>query len=188
MRGMHWAIALVGAWYVLCRCDIIWLQGFKVKDREDAMNAADFLKALTTRIEKLISSPAHALDPRIQRIRDRWNGTLSELDGKRAGNIAHSVGKRDISICIRDPDGTLADENAAMFVVIHELAHVASRSIGHTDEFWDAMRFLLELGEYTGAYNYTDHDREHTMLCGKKLGSNPMTCVKENTCKSSLIA
>ena len=31
-----------------------------------------------------------------------------------------------------------------MFVALHELAHVMSSSIGHTEEFWDNFRYLLK--------------------------------------------
>ena len=31
-----------------------------------------------------------------------------------------------------------------MFVAIHELAHIASETIGHNDEFWNNFKFLLD--------------------------------------------
>ena len=31
-----------------------------------------------------------------------------------------------------------------MFVAIHELSHVMTKSIGHKQEFWDNFKFLLE--------------------------------------------
>ena len=38
----------------------------------------------------------------------------------------------------------LIDENTLTFVAIHELAHIATKSIGHNDEFWNNFKFLLE--------------------------------------------
>lgn len=192
-RLIFWVLVLGLAWNILHRCDIIWQRAlssersYRVRNIRDANHAAEHLERLTRRIEKLLDSPVYAQDGRIKRIRARWNGTLTELDGEKAGNIAHSLGKRSISICIRDPDGSLSNENACMFVVLHELAHIATPSIGHTKEFWDNMKFLLEMAEITGVYHYKDHDREHVTLCGKTLGSNPMTCIKDKTCHSMLI-
>ena len=193
---MRWAL-LAGvvciAWMLLCRCDVIWqrarssTRSYQVRNVKDAESAADQLERLTQRVEKILGSGGHPhSDPRITRIRTRWNGTLAELDGQRAGNIAHSVGKRAISICIRDPNGALADDNACMFVIIHELAHIATHSIGHTPEFWLNMKYLLEVAEHARAYTYTDHDRDHVMLCGRVLGTSPLTCVKEGSCKSAM--
>jgi len=193
MRSVLFAVAAIFAWYVMCRCDLIWQRApssdrsYRVRHLGDSREAASLLDRLSRRVERLIGDSANADDPRIQRIRSRWNGTLTELDGRRAGAIAHSIGKRSISVCIRNPDGTLCDEDSAFFVVIHEMAHIANSTLGHDQSFWDAMRFLLELGEYTGVYHYKDHDVEHVTLCGKKLGTNPMTCVKDGSCSPSVV-
>ena len=36
--------------------------------------------------------------------------------------------------------GNMIDENTLMFVALHELSHIASESIGHTDEFWENFK------------------------------------------------
>ena len=37
----------------------------------------------------------------------------------------------------------LIDPNTLMYVAIHELAHISSKSVGHTEEFWKNFRTLL---------------------------------------------
>ena len=37
----------------------------------------------------------------------------------------------------------LIDEHTLMFVSIHELSHVMTKSIGHKQEFWDNFKYLL---------------------------------------------
>ena len=46
----------------------------------------------------------------------------------------------------------LIDENTLMFVALHELSHVASKSIGHTDEFWNNFKFLIKEAETINIY------------------------------------
>ena len=43
--------------------------------------------------------------------------------------------------------GYLVDLNTLTYVALHELAHVMSESIGHTEEFWQNYKFLLEVAE-----------------------------------------
>ena len=42
--------------------------------------------------------------------------------------------------------------NTLVFVAIHELGHVMSVSVGHTDEFWNNMRYLLKHAIEQGIY------------------------------------
>ena len=39
-----------------------------------------------------------------------------------------------------------------MFVTIHELAHVMTKSIGHKTEFWDNFKFLLQEAKDSGIH------------------------------------
>ena len=62
-----------------------------------------------------------------------------------------------------------------MFVAIHELAHLMSKSIGHTAEFWDNMRFLLEKGISTGLYNHIDFGKHpEDYFVGIKITDTPL--------------
>ena len=51
---------------------------------------------------------------------------------------------------------------------LHELAHVMSISYGHTTEFYDNFRFLLE---HSKNYNFIDYDYLHfsNYYCGINL-------------------
>ena len=42
---------------------------------------------------------------------------------------------------ILEDENKLIDENTLMFVALHELAHIATESIGHTKEFWANFKF-----------------------------------------------
>ena len=51
-----------------------------------------------------------------------------------------------------------------MFVALHELSHVASKSIGHTDEFWDNFKFILIESEKIGIYKPIDYKNKNRIL------------------------
>lgn len=160
---------------------------FYVKNLVDARRAADHLEELEQRMVEFVARAREVVpnDERILRIRDRWNGVLSEVEDARE-NVAYSLGKTTIHVCVREKNGGLADYNSAIFVLLHELAHVATVSYGHTNLFWKNMRFLLELAEYLGFYKYVDHRDGPAMLCGRDLGPSPLACVRANTCQSEL--
>ena len=161
---------------------------YRVKPLPDCGMAANRLGELESMLRRFLAA-AELLapgDPRLQNIADRWNGTLAETPG--GSDIAYSIGKDSVYVCVRGASGQLDDINTCMFVLLHEIAHIATDSWGHTDDFWDNMKFLLELAEKTGTYTYQDFDASHVTYCGRKLGGSPLKCVKEGTCASTLPA
>ena len=161
-------------------------KAYLVKNLPHSQAAADRLATMELRVRDFLHK-AEALapgDPRLHNIRMKWNGTLAETQVDK--DVAYSIGKNAISVCVRSPDGQLDSENTAMYVLLHELAHVASDKYGHTDRFWLNMKFLLELAERTGAYTYEDFENTETSYCGLPLKSSLLSCVKKATCKSEL--
>ncbi|HAF76958.1 MAG TPA: hypothetical protein DCG42_06505 [Maribacter sp.] len=61
-----------------------------------------------------------------------------------------------------------------MFVALHELAHIASKSIGHTKEFWDNFKFILQNAVKIKIYNPVDYKKENKNYCGMKITDNPL--------------
>jgi hypothetical protein len=127
--------------------------------------------------------------PKFRRIRKRWNGKLYEtaVEDHPEEALAYSVDKgRAIHICVIDSNGRLANTNAMLFVAIHELAHVAETTYGHGPSFFETMKYLLEVADKVGVYHYQDHNSSFVSVCGRRLGHNPITCVKQKQCKSTL--
>lgn len=183
---------LVAVYLILRKDPMVWVknsagEAYYVKNLPNAKEAADHLHRLQQHVHEFLKK-AGEVDPydhRLKRIVDRWDGTLSEVEDVK-DNIAYSLGKTTLHICVREKDGSLASINSCMFVMMHELGHIATVSYGHTTEFWRNMRYLLEMGQYTGHYEFVDHDDIPVMLCGKYLGPSPMSCVIKNTCQSEL--
>ena len=69
--------------------------------------------------------------------------------------------------------GSLIDSNTLTFVALHELAHVATESIGHTEEFWDNFKFLLIEAKKIGLYDPVDYSKDPQRYCGMDITDNP---------------
>jgi hypothetical protein len=78
-------------------------------------------------------------------------------------------------LCIRDKDENknLHEHNLLMFVVIHELAHIMSKSIGHNNEFYNNFKFLLNEASTLGIYYPIDFKKNPEQYCGIEVNSNP---------------
>lgn len=95
---------------------------------------------------------------------------------KNNGDTSYTLDKEEIYVCIRDPKNSNIHEfNDILFVCIHELAHVGSKSIGHTDEFWKNFEILLKFCIKKGYYKNTNYCKNPVSYCGIKIDSSP-TC------------
>ena len=152
----------------------------------DSKKAARMLHLLSQRLQRFIDEARDLVpdDERIRNLQSRWSGTLTET--WKGDEIAYSLNKRNIHICIRSPTGIIEDVETAMYVLLHEAAHVATNTYGHTPEYWTNFRFLLEWAEKLGVYKYRDFTEIQTTYCGHQLGRNVMQCVKKQQCQSLL--
>ena len=74
--------------------------------------------------------------------------------------------------------GKLIDLNTLTFVAIHELAHIATKSIGHTPEFWKNFKFLLVQAEKIDVYEPVDYKNNPATYCDMVISDNPYFDVK----------
>jgi hypothetical protein len=112
----------------------------------------------------------------VKRLLDKFEPEKLTENIPGSSHVAYSVNKgSELSICLRKK-GTNAfiDTNTVRFVAIHELAHVMSKSTGHTDEFWDNMKFLLEKAMSAGLYVATDYKERPVDYCGIQITSTPL--------------
>lgn len=103
---------------------------------------------------------------------DRWklicnkNAIITGTD-KRSGIVGSNVNKGyEIYICI---DGE--DIESAMYVFLHELAHLTVTEYDHTQKFWDNFRDLRSICTSLGVYSPV----QSQMYCGEKVGEKPST-------------
>ena len=113
----------------------------------------------------------------LTRLQQRFNpDNLSESTPDKK-YTSYSVNKGEkIVFCLRSKDEreTLVRENIMMFVALHELSHVMTKSVGHTEEFWNNFRFLLKVAINQGLYqniNYNDTPKDY---CGTTITDTPL--------------
>ena len=66
------------------------------------------------------------------------------------------------------------DINTMMFVVLHEMGHLSSESIGHTDEFWENFKWILEESINIGIYIKQEFNKKPIEYCGMSITSSPL--------------
>ena len=90
---------------------------------------------------------------------------------------SYSVNKgEEIVFCIRARDGTdsLEDVNMLTFVALHELSHIMTLSIGHTEEFWDNFRFILKDAMEINVYQEINFLESPKSYCGTMITNSPL--------------
>ena len=81
--------------------------------------------------------------------KSRLNYALSNLVQSTPDSkyTSYSVNKGEkVVLCLRSRNSKeeLVDENILMFVALHEMGHICTKSIGHTEEFWTNFKWLLQ--------------------------------------------
>ena len=150
---------------------------YKVQDRDDKEEAAKRLHRLNFKIIQMINylSEKDADNEGVKRLKNRYrHDILSELH-KGSDNTSYSVNKGEkLVICLRSKDDySFQDENTIFFVVLHELAHIMTESIGHNEEFWNNFSYLLKHCIDIKLYKYQDFNNNPKPYCGIEITDTP---------------
>lgn len=170
------------AWYGLKNASML-PEAFR-SDRED--DHADLRAALVKRMNVLLTylKERQPNDPRVRRLLAAWAREVRSLSRKN-NQAGKTIDKSIVYICLLDAEGKPQDENTAFFVLIHELAHVATDTYGHTPEFWNNMRFLLHHAIKAGVYRFEDYGANPKSYCGQPITGNPYQCVRQGRCDAN---
>jgi hypothetical protein len=148
---------------------------YVVRDIPDKPDAADLLadinKTVTAFIARLVDD--HPGDARVRRIKRRFNPNNVSEGSHRTGYTSYSQNKGEkIVVCLRQTDDSFVAKNELMYVVIHELGHLSTDDVGHTDEFWDNFRWLVHKAIRYGMYKHVDYATHPSPYCGIDISSN----------------
>ena len=146
-----------------------------VRDLPNAIEAANKLSMINEKIMLLIDHLDES-EENVKRLKKNYTPESLSENTKDSIHTSYSLNKGEkISLCLREKsdDVIFEDDNTIMFVVIHELAHLMSESVGHTNEFWDNMRYLLEEARKLGIYKVVDYKKENVEYCGMYIKSTP---------------
>ena len=152
---------------------------YLVRKLPDNKRAADLLANIRIKLVKLCDylEMEHSENKDVYRLVKRFNSDNITESAPTEKYTSYSVNKgQKIVFCLRSRDEKqkLVDENIMMFVALHELAHIMTKSVGHTDEFWDNFRYLLKKAIKIGVYKEVDFDKKPVDYCGTKITNSPL--------------
>eukprot|EP00877_Chromochloris_zofingiensis_P014453 jgi/Chrzof1/9261/UNPLg00228.t1 len=148
---------------------------YLVRKLPDSQQAADMLANINQMIQSLIRHlvAKYPGKPEVLRLYERYDPDAVSEGGHEDGYTSYTVDKGvKLVICIRNKDNTFADQNTIRYVVQHELAHLSASEIGHTKEFWDIFKFILQEAVSIGLYMPKDYKAEPQEYCGITISSS----------------
>ena len=151
---------------------------YHVQNLADNKEAADILSGISKQCSSLVENlaikyPEYAYVIRLQKKFNPENMREAE-DSK--GQTSYTINKGEMMhLCLRhkNDDKSLHDHNLLMFVTIHELAHIMSKSIGHNQEFYKNFKFLLTEAVEAGIYSPVNFQNNPVNYCGVNVTNNP---------------
>ena len=149
---------------------------YLVKVNENSKEVADKLALMNQKFLKIIEIAQDEFpnDPRVEFLKKNYDPSQLSESTKDEKYTSYSINKEKILFCLiaRDENGALIDDNTLTYVGVHELAHLATDEIGHTDTYWDNFKWLLTLARENGLYLYEDYSINPKPYCGIKISSN----------------
>jgi hypothetical protein len=152
---------------------------YMVQSLPDKQKAADMIAEVRKNVELLQTHLEKTApdDKRTKNIAVNFSGDrLSEAPANNK-HTSYSINKGEkIVLCLRSKDvkKELVDMNTMMFVTLHEVGHLATESVGHTPEFWDNFRWILDESINIGIYKHVDYADKPQEYCGMNIVSNPL--------------
>ena len=150
-----------------------------VRDRSKLHLAADRLATINTKMNTLVAHVGEKYPEKenVKRLVKGYNPKKIYETLPTSEYTAYSENKGEkLAFCLdteKNSQGRLIDINTLMYVALHELSHIASKSIGHTDEFWENFKFLITEAKEIGVYNPVDYKKEPARYCGMNITDNP---------------
>ena len=145
---------------------------YSVLDEQRNQDVADALAEINKRVGLL----AEAIqDPIVkQALKSKYSYKIISEAVRAEGMTSYTINKKNIHVCVRSPKDLekVYDINTLMYVVIHELAHLIAKGIGHEDEFRSLFRHLLKEAVVSGVYTVQDYSATPVEYCGMTLASN----------------
>lgn len=158
--------------YVVAKADG---RRYLVRRLPDRQRASEMLAELNHKLTRLVSHMVakHGANADVQRLYDNYNPDAVSEGGAEIGYTSYSVNKGEkIVMCLRQRDHKFVDGNVIMYVAVHELGHLMTNEIGHTDLFWKNFRWLLREAMSIGLYKKVDFAAEPQQYCGIEITSS----------------
>ena len=163
------------------RCIVSNVDGRKycVRERRNIQKASNLLASTTDKMSSLVEYMGNKYSNRenVNRLVENFNPSTIKETLPTSEYTAYSENKGEkLAFCLnkkKSNNENLIDPNTLSFVAFHELAHIMTESVGHTDEFWQNFKFLLEHAVELKLYTPVDYKKEPENYCGMDITDNP---------------
>ena len=152
---------------------------FCVRERTREKEAVDLLAKVTEKATQIVEYLKNKYPEKenIRRLIDGFNPDTIKETLPNSKHTAYTENKKNMYFCLNvkkdNVESELIDEHTLMFVALHEMAHIATKSIGHKSEFWENFRFLLEEAKSAGLHEPVNYRDEPAEYCSTKIKDNP---------------
>lgn len=162
------------------RCIVSGVDGNKycVRDSSKIQLVADLLARVTNKL-KILVEYLKVKYPERENVKRLVSGFKPKkiyeiLPTSKYTAYSENKGEK-LAFCTTKKKGgsTLIDENTLTFVALHELSHIATKSIGHTTEFWNNFKFVLKEAVKKNLYNPINYKENPRTYCSMKITDNP---------------
>jgi WLM domain len=156
---------------------------YDMQNLPDKERALQLLTEVRANLMKLYNhykdNPNLAQDPPVARFLARFNPDSFVENDMSSKDTSYSENKGEkIVVCLRDktkpPSYPLVDKNTVMFVMLHEMAHLMTETIGHTQEFWTNFKRNLGDAVQLGIYSPVNYAQSPVPYCGMQITSSPI--------------
>jgi predicted metal-dependent hydrolase len=166
--------------YANLKCIISNLDGntYCVRERNKLELAADKLAKVSTNLKKLVEycEIQYPDQENVKKLVKKFNPKQIVETLPTSKYTAYSENKGEkLAFCLNTEknNNKLIDLNTLMYVALHEISHIASKSIGHTDEFWQNFKFFIEQANTINIYKPIDYKKTPAKYCGMDITDNP---------------
>lgn len=164
------------------KCVVSGVDGnrYCVRERAKLDKAADLLATTTKKCKQLVDYVYNKYKDNdfAQRLKSGFNPQHIVETLPTSEFTAYSENKGEkIAFCLNPKKNgnldDLIDDHTLMFVAIHELSHVGTKSIGHKTDFWENFKFLLTEAKEAKIHEPTDYKKSPTEFCSMPIKDNP---------------
>lgn len=149
---------------------------YLVRNLKDKQKAANMLARIRKNIEILTNHLVEYKDTKYQDFKEyiealsrRINNIIINESSEDSVYTSYSINKGEqLVFCLRSKKNKnkIHDLNLLMYVVLHEMAHIASPEYGHTELFKKIFAFFTKVAIEIGLYTYIPFFIEPTEYCG----------------------
>ena len=158
---------------------------YQVRYTKTAQESADLLAKVNQKVKHFIDFMTSAgpegnapFDEDIIRLKRRYDpDNLSEATNE-TEHSSYTVNKGEkVALCLRCRDcssNSVEPLNTIMFVVLHELAHIANNEEGHGAKFQSLNSYFLKKAIECQVWNYQNYSDQPVSYCNTTINATPM--------------